>query len=76
MNFVKSPLSIFGLDNEDICCHSRGIDIAFKSMNDHLYNYFTDLGFTLYQRPGYKVLSLRRKPKDGMLSVREAYRLT
>lgn len=75
MTLSKDPLSIFGLDLEDICCHDRGIDIAFKSMNGNLYNYFADLGFKLHQRNGYKVFSLRRKPKDGILSVKEAYNL-
>lgn len=75
MTLSKDPLSIFGLDKEDICCHDRGIDIAFQTMNGHLYNYFADLGFKLHQKNGYKVLSLRRKPKDGILSVKEAYKL-
>jgi len=75
MNFSKDSLSIFGLSSEDIWCHDRGIDIAFKSMNIHLYNYFSDMGFKLYQRNGYKVLSLRRKPKVKMLTIKEAYNL-
>jgi len=69
-------LSLFGLDSNDICCHSEGIDIAFQKMDGNIYNYFADKGFKFHQKEGYKLLSLRRKPKGGPLtSVKEAYNL-
>jgi hypothetical protein len=75
MSICPHSITIFGLDDEDICCHDRGIDICFRSMNGNLVNYFTDMGFKLLRKNGYKQLSLRRKPKDGILSVKEAYNL-
>lgn len=70
------PLSIFGLDANDICCHANGIDIFFHKMDGNIYNYFSDKGFKLTKRNGIKVLSLKRKPKNGLLiSVKEAYSL-
>lgn len=71
-----NPLSLFGLDSSDICCHSEGIDIAFQKMDGNIYNYFADKGFKLYKKNNYQVLSLKRKPKGGPLtSIKEAYSL-
>lgn len=71
-----NSLSIFGLNEQDICCHARGIDIAFTKMDGNIYNYFADKGFKLRQNNGFKTLSLRRKPKGGPLTpIKEAYSL-